>query len=115
MLLAQKMYEEGSVFAQGWNFGPNDSDAKSVEWIVQRLCERWHGQASYRLDQGNHPHEATYLKLDCSKAKTLLDWQPRWHLEKALDSIVEWTQGFKNGEDVRSICLKQIDDYLDVS
>lgn len=111
MLLAQKLYAEGSCFAQGWNFGPNDEDARPVEWIVQRLCDRWDGRAAYSLDKGNHPHEATYLKLDCSKAKAVLGWQPRWNLEKTLGSIVEWTQGFKKGSDVRRICLRQIDDY----
>jgi len=111
MLLAQKLYEEGPTFAQGWNFGPNDEDAKPVEWIVQRLCERWGAEASYALDAGNHPHEATYLKLDCSKAKAFLGWKPRWDLEKALNSIVEWTQGYKQGADIRSLCLDQINDY----
>jgi CDP-glucose 4,6-dehydratase len=111
MLLAQKLHQEGSAFAQGWNFGPNDEDAKPVEWIVQRLCERWGAGASYSLDSGNHPHEATYLKLDCSKAKAFLGWKPRWDLEKALDSIVEWTQGYKQGVDIRSLCLDQINDY----
>jgi CDP-glucose 4,6-dehydratase len=111
LLLAQRLYEEGPRFAEGWNFGPNDADARSVEWIVQWLCECWGSGASYHIDQGDHLHEATYLKLDCSKAMLLLGWQPRWNLEKALDSIVEWTQGYKSGVDVRAICLNQIDDY----
>ncbi len=111
MLLAQKLHEEGTSFAQGWNFGPNDEDAKPVEWIVQRLCERWGDESAYLLDQGDHPHEATYLKLDCSKVKAQLGWQPRWNLTQALDSIVEWTKGYRNGVEIKSLCLKQIAAY----
>jgi CDP-glucose 4,6-dehydratase len=111
LLLAQKLYEVGVDYAQGWNFGPNDSDAKPVEWIVQQLCRSWGQGASYRLDQGDHPHEATYLKLDCSKAKTQLGWQPHWNLQQALGSIVEWTQGYQHGADLKALCLQQIAAY----
>ena len=111
MLLAQKLYKEGAFFAQSWNFGPNDEDAKPVEWIVQRLCERWGNEADYVLDQDDQPHEATYLKLDCSKAKALLGWQPRWNLQQALDSIVQWTRGYQNNVDIKTLCLKQVDAY----
>jgi CDP-glucose 4,6-dehydratase len=108
LLLAQRLYEEGVAYAQSWNFGPDDSDAKPVEWIVQQLCKRWGKYACYRLDQADHPHEATYLKLDCSKAKAQLGWQPRWNLEQALTSIVEWTQGYQKGTDLKKLCLEQI-------
>jgi CDP-glucose 4,6-dehydratase len=115
LLLAQKLFEDGVAYAQGWNFGPNDSDAKPVEWIVQQLCKSWGKGASYRLDQADHPHEAIYLKLDCSKAKTQLGWQPRWNLEQALASIVEWTQGYQQGADLKALCLKQIAAYQTAS
>lgn len=111
MLLAQKLYEQGTRFAEGWNFGPNDEDANPVEWIVQRLCEYWGEDASYFIDQGEYPHEATYLKLDCSKAKSLLYWQPCWDLEKTLGSIVEWTKGYQQGADIKALCLNQISEY----
>ncbi len=78
--LAQRLYEDGVAYAEGWNFGPNDEDAKPVQWIVERLTQQWGEGASWQLDDGDHPHEAHYLKLDCSKAKMRLDWQPRWHL-----------------------------------
>jgi CDP-glucose 4,6-dehydratase len=111
LLLARKLFEEGVAYAQGWNFGPHDSDAKPVEWIVQQLCKSWGQGASYRLDQGDHPHEATYLKLDCSKAKAQLGWQARWDLQQALVSIVEWTQGYQSGADLKALCLEQIAAY----
>jgi CDP-glucose 4,6-dehydratase len=92
LLLAQKLYEHGPYFAGGWNFGPPDEDVRSVEWIVKRLCEQWGNGASYEIDKGEHPHEAHYLKLDCSKAGELLGWYPRWNLNKALTSILEWLE-----------------------
>ena len=69
LLLSRKLYEDGPLYAEGWNFGPDDIDAKPVEWIVKQICAKWEG-ASYEIDKGDHPHEANYLKLDCSKAKT---------------------------------------------
>lgn len=111
MTLAQKLYTVGPDFAEGWNFGPLDDDAKPVEWIVQRLCEQWHTSASYKIDDGNHPHEAHYLKLDCSKAHIRLGWQPRWNLDQALTGIIEWVKAYSSGDDMRRCCLEQIASY----
>ncbi len=111
MILAQKLYEQGSCFAESWNFGPNDEDAKTVEWIVQHLCSIWGNGAGYHQDQAEHPHEATYLKLDCSKAKAQLGWQPCWNLPQVLVSIVEWNKGYQQGADVNALCLEQIAAY----
>ncbi len=111
LALAQRLCEDGSRYAEGWNFGPRDEDAKPVEWIVQRMCNQWGGDARYEIDRGEHPHEAHYLKLDCSKALSGLDWQPRWNLERALDSIIDWTQRYRAGDDLRSVCLEQIAAY----
>ena len=94
-----------------WNFGPDDDDAKPVEWIVNRLCAKWVNDTYYSIDMGEHPHEAHYLKLDCSKAKAKLGWHPRWNLEKALDSVIEWTAAYKENKDLRKICLQQIEEY----
>jgi CDP-glucose 4,6-dehydratase len=111
LLLAEKLYREGPRYSGAWNFGPNESDAKSVEWLVKRLCGKWGDSASYMLDAGAHPHEANYLKLDCSKAKSELGWRPRWDLEKAIDSVIEWTRVFKEGKDLTEVCLRQIKEY----
>lgn len=111
MLLARKLYEQGSTHAEGWNFGPIDEDAQPVEWIVKRLCADWGGGATYEVDKGEHPHEAHYLKLDCSKARMCLGWQPRWGLETALEKVVSWTKACHEGKDLRSECMRQILDY----
>ncbi len=112
LLLAQKLYEEGAAYAEGWNFGPNDEDAKPVQWIVERLTASWGEGANWVLDAGDHPHEAHYLKLDCSKAKGRLDWHPRWHLDGALKKIVDWQKCYQQGADMKTVTLEQIDSYL---
>ncbi len=112
MVLAQKLCEDGPSYSGAWNFGPDDNDAKPVEWLVNNLCTKWGQDASFKIDVGEHPHEAHYLKLDCSKAKLLLNWHPHWSLDKAIDSIIEWTNAYKQGQDVNTICLQQIDAYL---
>ena len=111
LLLAQCLYERGAEFAEGWNFGPNDEDAKPVQWIVERLTQQWGEGASWQLDGGDHPHEAHYLKLDCSKAKMRLHWQPRWHLEHTLEMIVAWQRAWLAKEDMRRFTLQQIEQY----
>ena len=66
LMLAQKLFEEGSAFGEDWNFGPNDEDAKPISWVVDQT---WGEGASWVPDVDDHPHEAHYLKLDCSKAE----------------------------------------------
>ncbi len=115
LVLAQRLYECGPQYVGAWNFGPDDQDAKTVEWIVNSLCMKWGGKASYEIDKGDHPHEAYYLKLDCSKAKSALGWQPHWNLEKAIESIVMWSRAYQRGQDIVKVCLKQIEDHTKVS
>ncbi len=112
LTLAQALYTQGAPFAQAWNFGPDDSDARNVEWITKTICELWADNARYSVDTNPQPHEANYLKLDCSKAKAELGWYPKWNIHKTLESIVEWNKDFLNGVDARVITEKQIDDYM---
>ena len=111
LTLARKLYMDGIRFAEGWNFGPSDDDARPVEWIVHRMCDCWGNGARYEIDNGEHPHEAHYLKLDCSKARADLGWQPRWSLERSLDSIIAWTHAYRRQGDLRDECLQQIREY----
>ena len=112
MMLAQRLYEEGIKYAEGWNFGPNDDDAKNVGWIVDKICNIWGGNSGYTIDPGEHPHEANYLKLDCSKAKTKLGWSPKWDIDMALLKVVEWSRGYMEGTDMRKLCIEQIEEYM---
>ncbi|MNI30733.1 CDP-glucose 4,6-dehydratase [compost metagenome] len=112
-MLAENLYKHGEEFASAWNFGPNDTDTKPVKWIVEKICEKWGAAATYKIDNSPKPHEAHYLKLDCSKAISQLGWQPKWNLEETLDKILDWTTSYKNNKDLREICFKQIDEYFD--
>ncbi len=109
--LAQKLVEDGTAYGEGWNFGPNDEDAQPVQWIVERLTRQWGNDASWQLDRADHPHEAHYLKLDCSKAKARLDWQPRWNLARALEMIVAWQRAYLAQQDMREVTLEQIKNF----
>ncbi len=112
LLLAEKLCAEPASFSQAWNFGPKDDDAKPVGWIVERMASKWGKEANWSFDEGDHPHEAHYLKLDISKVRQNLGWSPRWSLDQALDRTVEWHMAWMQGKDVRSQCFKQLEDYL---
>ncbi len=111
LILAQKLYEEGPEYGEAWNFGPEDGDARPVEWIVRRICDRWGQGAAFEVDPGDHPHEAHYLKLDFSKAKARLNWRPRWNLAEAIDRVLEWVGAYRQGENLRETCWKQLREY----
>lgn len=111
LLLAEKIYSSSADFAGAWNFGPQESDAKPVQWVVEQLAAAWGDGAQWEVDNGSHPHEAHYLKLDISKAKSRLDWQPRWTLEKTLAYTVDWYKNCNQGGDVRQLTLEQIAAY----
>ncbi|MDC8784098.1 CDP-glucose 4,6-dehydratase [Roseateles koreensis] len=114
LLLAEQLFEQGQLAAEGWNFGPRDEDAKPVQWIVERMCADWAKTgtpARWELQPGEHPHEAHFLKLDISKARQRLHWAPRWSLEATLSHIIEWHQAWRAGQDMHALCLKQISQY----
>lgn len=110
--LAAKLFLEGAKYGEGWNFGPDDKDARNVEWITDTICKLWGEGASFKIDTNPQPHEANYLKLDCSKAKAELGWAPKWDLETALKTIIDWNKAYMNGENIRTVTEQQIDDYF---
>ncbi len=111
LMLAEQLYNGNTNFANGWNFGPDDVAVKNVEYIVDKLCNMWGNGANWTLDNDTHPHEANYLKLDCSKARTLLNWHPQWNLENTLIKIVDWYQTYTNNGDLYQKTLQQIKEY----
>ena len=111
LVLAENLYENGNHFAEGWNFGPKDEDCKSVSWILDKMVDFWGRGVSWELDKKNNPHEAGYLKLDCSKAAIKLNWYPKWKLEDTLDSIIIWHQNYLLGKNSREQCLREIEKY----
>ena len=112
LTLAEKLYTYGDKYSGAWNFGPDDCDLRPVVWIIERLCDYWGSEGLYEITKSPQPHEANYLKLDCSKAKALLDWHPHWNLEKALESIIDFTKTWQENKDLRTVCIRQIEEYL---
>lgn len=112
LLLAHKLWGDGPRYSEAWNFGPDDENAQSVETVVTKLVKQWGGEARWRADTtSGQPHEAHYLKLDCSKAKTKLGWHPRWNLETALKSTAAWYKACTAGEDMRGFTMEQTREY----
>ena len=111
LVLAERLVEDGPAYAEGWNFGPEESDAREVAWLAKRVSELWGEGARCEGDRGIHPHEATFLKLDCSKARARLGWRPRWRLDRALEETVAWYHAFYRGTDIRALSVGQIEAY----
>lgn len=114
LILAQKLSTEGPGFAEAWNFGPEEADARPVQWIVEYLCSQT-PDASWQCDPSPQPHEANMLKLDSSKAKVHLGWRPRWNLKNALGMTLAWHQAWKQGADMAAISVQQIQNYEEVA
>jgi CDP-glucose 4,6-dehydratase len=111
LLLAEELFLKEKDVSGAWNFGPRDDDSKSVKWIVEKLGAKWGASTSSKLQPGDHPHEAHHLKLDISKAKQQLGWEPKWSLDTALDKIVEFQKAWLASEDIREKCITQISEY----
>jgi CDP-glucose 4,6-dehydratase len=110
LLLAQRLHEDPAA-ASAWNFGPSEEDARPVGWILERLDALWPGGLAWEHDAGEHPHEAFHLKVDSSRARARLGWAPRWDLEQALASIVEWYGALRAGDDMRAATLAQLEAF----
>jgi len=111
LVLAQKLYTNHEKYSEGWNFGPNEKDVKSVKWILDKMMADWPG-ASWKLDHDSSPHEADFLKLDISKAEFKLGWRPLWELSYTLKKIILWHKAWKNKEDMNAICVSEIKHYM---
>jgi len=107
LVLAQALYDNPTDYAEGWNFGPKDDDAQPVSWILDKMTQQWQG-ASWQLDTNVQPHEAGYLKLDISKAKARLHWQPTWSLEITLNKTIQWHKAWLTGKNMQLYCLTEI-------
>ena len=110
LLLAQRLYEDGPRFAGAWNFGPWERDARNVQWIVEYMAEHLPG-FRWTRDENPQPHEAHTLRLDSSKARLQLGWQPAWSLEQALQRTLDWHLAQQDGSVLLPISLEQISEY----
>ena len=132
LLLAERLYADGPQFAESWNFGPAEGDAREVRSVVERMAELWNenprnenpgnqnggnengvgAPARWEYDKAEHVHEAHLLRLNSAKAVARLGWSPRWGLDETLAHTVEWYKDFYQGRDVRERSLRQIEAFM---
>lgn len=102
-------------FIGGWNFGPDKASEVPVGTVVEQLIALWSDGASWLADAGPHPHEAAYLRLDCTKARSELGWTPRLDLAQGLRLTVDWYKALREGRDLRKFSLDQLDQVVGAS
>ena len=111
LMIAQKQYEDPS-FAGWYNVGPDDCDCVTTGELTTLFCQAWgDGMTRENRSEANAPHEANFLKLDCSKIKTTFGWKPRWHMQEAIQKTVEWSKVWMDGGDVPAVMRKQIREF----
>lgn len=117
LMIAQRQYEDIS-YAGNYNVGPNDTDCYTTGELVDLFCRKWNQQTGENMTWENvsdgGPHEANFLKLDCSKIKSAFGWKPVWNVEQAMEKIVEWTQTYVTGQDVSAVTDRQIREYMNL-
>ena len=113
MMLAEKLYNGEYAYSSGWNFGPNNDNARNVEWIIKNLSKRWGKNANWKFEKEESEilHEANYLKLDITKAKNTLNWYPILNIDDTLELIIEWYKSFEKKKNMKEVSLNQIIKY----
>ena len=108
LMLGQKLLAGRKEFADAWNFGPDEESHINVETVVKSIKKRW-DRFEYEIDEKPNCHEAKLLKLDCSKANTLLRWKPKWDFAKAIDITVRWHKEYL--ENMIIFSAKDLEEY----
>ena len=115
LMIAQRQYEK-AAYAGNYNVGPDDADCYTTGELVTLFCDKWNHFTGDKIGWKNlsdgGPHEANFLKLDCSKLKTVFDWKPVWNVEQAMEKIVEWTIAYRQSADVYPVMCRQIEEFM---
>ena len=113
LMIAQRQYED-KHFAGWYNVGPDECDCVTTGELTDLFCRTWGDGASWiNQAEANAPHEANFLKLDCSKIKTVFGWHPRWHMEEAIQKTVEWSRVWLSGGNIPAEMDRQIAVYME--
>ena len=111
LMIAAKQYED-EAYAGFYNVGPDDSDCITTGELVDLFCRKWGDEMSWEKRSDGGPHEANFLKLDCSKLKKTFGWRPCWSVEKAVEKTVEWAKVYFAGEDIPTCMDRQINEFI---
>ncbi len=111
LTLMEKLWSSGSEFSEGWNFGSAENNDKPVKWIVKKLTEQYSKDIRSDINNSANPHEENYLRLNCTKANSRLDWMPKLNLEQGLEWITEWYKQYEQNNNMRAITEQQIEKF----
>jgi CDP-glucose 4,6-dehydratase len=112
LVLAERLWDEPNLFAEAWNFGPDENQARCVEEVVRQATELWKEGASWRPAETPNPHESMVLRLNASKARDRLDWRSRLDFDETLAWTMDWYRRWHAGSDPTALCRAQIERYL---
>lgn len=113
LMIAAKQYKD-KTFAGWYNVGPDECDCVTTGQLVELFKDKWGGGFSWiNQAEKDAPHEANFLKLDCSKLKVTFGWQPRWHIDEAVKKTVEWTRVWLSGGDIPTEMDREIQKFLE--
>ena len=112
LMIAQKQFED-PAFAGCYNVGPDVADCVTTRELVTLFCEKWgDGQTWINTAEANAPHEATFLRLDCTKLKNVFGWSPRWNVETAIEKVIQWTKVYLQQGDINGCMTQQFTDFI---
>lgn len=118
LMIAKEQYENKEKYEGSYNVGPNEEDCWTTGNLVDLFCEKWNlatgDNVSWKNEYDGGPHEANFLKLDCSRLKSVFGWKSRWNVEITMGKIVEWSIAYLRGEDVEECMWKQIVEFLGI-
>lgn len=112
LIIAQKQFEMPQ-YSGFYNVGPDDCDCVTTEELVDLFCEKWPGSIAWEVTEKEGPHEANFLKLDCSRIKTVIGWNPKWSIDYALCKTVEWYYCYFKKQDLVECMHRQITEYAE--
>lgn len=113
LTIAKEQYGH-KEFSGCYNVGPDDADCVKTGFLVELFCEKWGEGLTWRSQNDGGPHEANFLKLDCSKVKQVFGWYPRYHVEDAVEKTVEWSKAWLEGADMRTVTDRQIEEFWQI-
>lgn len=113
LMIAEKQYNNAK-FSGWYNVGPEECDCVTTGELVELFSKLWEGAKWKNVAEENAPHEANFLKLDCSKIKSTFGWKPRWHIAEAIGKTVEWSKVYLQNGDISEVMDKQIKEYLNI-
>lgn len=112
LMIAQKQYED-KKYAGFYNVGPDDCDCVTTGELVDLFCKYWGEDARWENQaEANAPHEANFLKLDCSKIKSVFGWTPRWHIDECMDMTCRFGKVWLSGGDIPAEMDREIEEFL---